>query len=186
MREWKPLSGYENYYSISNDGQLVRIATFGGKKRWKPSAIRQNKYGYIKCRTCVDGKKIEHLAHRLVWQTFCGPIPDGMEINHKNGKKHDNRLENLEVCNHSYNIKHSFRVLGRTSPNNPSLGSRNGSSKLTERDIPVIIRLYQSGLSQKDIGKKYGVSQRTISLVTRREKWKHVLLTTHHESATEV
>jgi len=47
-------------------------------------------------------------AHRLVWIVFNGKIPNGMEINHKNGIKHDNHLTNLELVTRGGNIKHAY------------------------------------------------------------------------------
>lgn len=51
-------------------------------------------------------------AHRLVWVHNNGPIPKGVEVNHKDGDKTNNRLDNLELVTHAKNIEHSYRVLG--------------------------------------------------------------------------
>lgn len=70
--------------------------------------IRQPKSykNYIQVR--VDGKLI--LAHRIIWENLNGPIPDGLEINHINGKKDDNRLINLELVTHKENLSHAKRT----------------------------------------------------------------------------
>lgn len=173
---WKPIPGYEDCYVVSDSGQVARVKTYGAKPKavWKLLAPRIKNGGYVTFHLCQDGIRKDPVVHRMVWEAFCGPIPDGLEINHKNGIKTDNSLANLEVVTRSENHIHRYRVLNHPAPNNPSPGSRNGCSKLSERDIPEIVRLYQSGLRQKDIGKEYGVSQRMISLILRGEKWQHV------------
>lgn len=70
--------------------------------------IRQPKSykNYIQVR--IEGKLT--LAHRIIWENLKGPIPDGLEINHINGKKDDNRLDNLELVTHKDNVRHAKRT----------------------------------------------------------------------------
>jgi len=174
MREtWKPILGYEDCYAISDHGRIKRTANFGSRS--SGLLAPRVKRGYVTYHLCKDGIRKDPLAHRLMWETFNGSIPAGMQINHRNGKKTDNRLANLEIVSRSQNMQHAYRVLKIPAPNNPSLGSKNGCAKLTEADIPAIVALYRTGkYRQIDIGKMYGVSQRMVSLITRREKWRHV------------
>lgn len=171
---WKPIPGYEDCYAVSDRGRVKRIANFGSRS--KGLLAPRVKRGYVTYHLCKNGIRKDPSAHRLVWEAFNGAIPAGMEINHLNGKRTDNRLCNLEVCSKSQNLQHSFRVLKRPPPNNPNHGSKNGAAKLTEADIPKIFALYRAGVRQQDIGRQFGVSQRMISLIVRREKWQHVAL----------
>lgn len=172
---WKPITTALALYECSNLGNVRRIATFGGKPRNKPMKPKTRRDGYIEFSLCEDGRPFQETGHRLVWKTFSGPIPKELWINHKNGIKGDNRLENLEVMTPSENTAHGFRVLGRKAPNNPSPGEKNGSAKLTEADVREIRKLYGGGhFYQYELAKMYGVTQRIICMVTRRELWKHV------------
>ena len=173
---WKPVAGLEDCYAVSDRGRVRRMAHFGIWAKRPPTMLRPKvTKGYVSFYLSKDGIGRWHMVHRLMWEAFREPIPAKMQINHLNGKKDDNRLCNLEVCTRSQNMQHAYRVLGIPAPNYPSYGSKNGCAKLTEADIPVIVSLYRTGKHrQKDIGKMFGVSQRMVSLITRREKWQHV------------
>ena len=80
------------------------------------NGIRRDNIGYTK----PDGYRYAYLkdigwryVHRLVYETFVGPIPEGLEINHKDGNKLNNTVANLEATTHQKNIEHSYKVLKR-------------------------------------------------------------------------
>jgi hypothetical protein len=71
---------------------------------------------------CINGKYKSYFVHRLVAYTYMKKPVDKTEINHINGNKLDNRLENLEWCTSSENQQHAFRLglqKGRIGKNNP-------------------------------------------------------------------
>lgn len=109
--------------------------------------------------------------HRLVWQSFNGPIKDGLQINHINGQADDNRLCNLEVVTASENNLHAYRVLGRKPPNNPMKGERNGRAKITEADVARIKELRREGWTQQRIGELVGLDQTSISRILLGTSW---------------
>ena len=171
---WRPVVGYEGFYEISNLGNLVRVSTLGKKPCRKPRAFAVKK-GYRAFHMCAKGVRKYRLAHIMVWEAFYGSIPKGVEMNHKNGDRNDPSLENLELVTRSQNIRHSFLVLGKKTNFKPMNGEENGCSKLTDADVLKIRDLYAAGgVRQKDIADKFGVSQRMISLIVRREKWQHI------------
>ena len=114
MPVWKPILGYEDCYQISNDGLVARTMTYGTapRPRWKPVAQRIKRDGYVTYHLCRNGTRKDARAHRLVWEAFNGPIAHGLEINHKNGIKTDNRLVNLEVVSRSENVSSSAMCCG--------------------------------------------------------------------------
>lgn len=94
---WKPVIGYEGFYEVSS---LGRVRNRKGKVL--KSDLRL-KTGYRYVVLCVDKKKFHANIHRLVAKAFI-PNPDGLPIiNHINEDRADNRVENLEWCDRSYN-----------------------------------------------------------------------------------
>jgi len=180
QENWKPFPDYEEIYAVSDQGRLARTSTYGENPRpvWKIMKPRPKKRGYMVAHVCKDGKDKDVLMHRAVWRAFCDEIPDGMEINHKNGITSDNRLENLEIVTRSENSIHAFRILGRKPTYRTHYGSQQGNAKLTENDIPRIIELHNSGLKYTEIAPMFNVSAVLIGLVVRRKTWRHVNVAT--------
>ena len=107
--EWKPITGYDNKYAVSNHGR-VRVNAFAfsiyGKRKHKQSHILKTiirKDGY--CKVCLGGYKNQKTfnLHRLVATAFV-PNPYGLPIvNHKDENPTNNKADNLEWCTYRYN-----------------------------------------------------------------------------------
>lgn len=97
---WVPAYNYQEKYEVSNLGKIRKIST-------KRELIGHINHGYRVVSLTKNYKNTNKRVHRLVLQSFTGDKPD-LVVNHKNGIKTDNRLENLEWCTISENTKHSF------------------------------------------------------------------------------
>lgn len=64
--------------------------------------------GYIQ--VCHGASRFGAQAHRMIWESVHGPIPAGLQINHINGVKHDNRIANLELVTPSENTRHAYKL----------------------------------------------------------------------------
>lgn len=143
--------------------------------RGRPLAGARDKNGYH----CISLRRREVQVllkvHRLVVIAFIGPIPQGMHVNHKNGVKDDNRVENLEIVTPHENVLHGYRVLGRQGRNtNPARGESHGNAVFTEDQVREIRRLYGHGLTQVKIAERFNTRQDAVSKIVRRQTWAHV------------
>ena len=166
--EWKQIPGHPKY--LISDAGLV-----SGPRGHVLSGYT-DKNGY-KCISPNPRAKVKAFkVHRKVVEAFCGPIPEGMQVNHKNGIKDDNRLENLEVVTPGENILHSFRVLGRKPPVFPrKKGEDHYKARLTENDVREIRRLaLERRMTQARIAEIYSIPQSNVSAIHLRKSWPHV------------
>lgn len=93
---WKDIQGWNGFYQVSDKGEVK------SQKCIKKQGFDKN--GYKTVMLINRPKKKLCKVHRLVWEAFNGPIPDGMQVNHINEDKADNRLENLNLMTPKENV----------------------------------------------------------------------------------
>lgn len=100
--------GNEEYkvYSVSDKNLYITVGGRFINDKGKEVLGYKHPSGYI---YLGFGHK-NFLAHRLVWEAFKGEIPEGMEIDHKNGERYDNRLCNLRLCSHKDNCNNPISI----------------------------------------------------------------------------
>lgn len=157
-------------YLISNLGTVIGIRG----KPMKPCALTGGYRGVGVSIDYKDGnrsrKTISRTVHKLVVETFIGPVPKALQIDHINGDKTDNRLCNLEIVTCSTNNKRAYD-LGLKKGN---IGIENGRSKLTESHILEIYNLIMRKKTNSEIAALYHVHERYVSLVRHGKRWAYL------------
>jgi hypothetical protein len=122
MEVWKDVIGYEGLYKVSSIGavkSMDRISTYmtGRKRRLKGRILNivTNQFGYVYYGLIKDGVVRNKFAHRLVLDAFSTNPENKEQVNHINGIKTDNRVENLEWATAFENQQHRFNTLGHIS-----------------------------------------------------------------------
>jgi DNA-binding XRE family transcriptional regulator len=129
-----------------------------------PSAARRT--AICRCAQRVGDKRVHAGAHRVVYWHFKGPIPEGIEVNHDNGQKADNRPRNLLLSTSSGNAEHAHR-----SGLIDQYGQKNPSAKLSDKGVAEIRLAYsKGGYTQAQLAEQYGVSHQTVSKVVRGQR----------------
>lgn len=123
-----------------------------------------NNSGYM--RVYVFKKRF--FIHRLVAEQYI-PNPLNLpQVNHKDGDKLNNNVENLEWVSGSGNQQHRYYVLKK------DLGSKNSNAKLTEDDVKTIRICNENGESGRSLSRRYNISQTLVRNILSRKAWKHI------------
>jgi hypothetical protein len=157
-------------YAVSEEGDVMSVVPAKGRRVGtclRPGA--NGRKGHLGVSLNHAGRVQTALVHRLVVESFYGPIPAGMEVNHIDFDPTNNRLTNLEIVTPLENVRHTQRA-GRTPH-----GSGHYGAKLTEADIPTIRELARDGILQREIATRFGIDRKMVSCIVNRKNWKHVL-----------
>lgn len=171
---WKPVKGYEGYYEVSNLGRVKSKA----RKYYRSDVLYHLKErvmkvspsssGYNTIILTVNGKAKSYLLHRLIALAFIENPQNKKCINHKDGDKFNNSLENLEWCTYSENRNHGLRT-GLIKQKRAT----HSHAKLTEDDVKFIKKMYSyTYCGYSDIAWFYPVGHDAIRNIILGEKWK--------------
>ena len=165
MEIWKEVNGFENDYEISSLGNLRSKERFvkhykGGLRKYQSQSktSRINKYGYLRCTLKKDGLIYNFSVHRLVAEAFLENSKNKPNVNHINGIKNDNRIENLEWVTQSENTTHAVK-------------NRLIKTKLTDAEA---IEIFNSKLSTRKIAKIYYINSSIAWRIRNKKAYKHL------------
>lgn len=167
---WKPILGMENFYEISNFGNIKSLerdgkTSFGARKyggKNVNSFVSKNGYPSVNL-TKKDFRK-QFSVHRLVLEAFIGKCPEGMEACHTDGNRLNFNLSNLRWDTRQNN------ALDKRNHKTWQGGENCGTSKLKIEQVRYI-RENKTELNSI-LAKKFNVSLNTISRIKKGETWK--------------
>lgn len=152
---WDNVKGYEGLYLISSKGRLLSAPRNGTKKEWHivaPHFVG----GYIQYTLSKNNIKKEYKAHRLVASAFLPNRLHKPEVNHIDGNKHNNNLENLEWATSSENQLHAFYTLKKQLKSVIQIGKDGKSIKTWEaiKQASKELKISAADISKAAAGKR--------------------------------
>lgn len=180
---WKPVQGFVNY-EISNYGRCrslprvtKRIRNMHGKQQVNhipfPGKMLKPRYdqkGYVRYVLYREEGKKQFKAHRLVAAHFIGELVGKLQVNHIDGVKDNNFVDNLEICTNRENQIHAYKTGLSTVPDNR--GAKNGMSKVTEQQVVEMRIRLSLGESAYDLATEFGISYSSVRSICNGTSWK--------------
>ena len=151
---WKPITGYEGYYEVSNKGRIKSLIMWNGhryKTRDKPKILKQSNTttGYKKVELSKEGVRKSYKVHRLVGIEFIPNPENKPNINHIDFNPINNEVENLEWCTQKENMNYSNTIFRKRNI-------------LSYEDELIIIQEYKRGNPASKLAKQFGCSDIVI------------------------
>lgn len=164
---WKDIKDFEGLYKVSNLGNVKRLVS---ERVFEERLICRNidRYGYVKRSLNKKGIQKSITEHRLVAVAFIENPENKITVNHINGIKTDNRVENLEWNTNLENKQHAVNS-GLTNLK----GVNHPKCKLSEKQV---LEIREIGFSQTrtSLSKKYGVCRNSILRIIMGKNWNHI------------
>ena len=164
MEVWKPVVGFETLFEVSSFGNFRRK----GKENFLAQCVHRHGYKLVATKPFGrKGKNKTFRVHREVAKAFI-PNPDNKpQVNHKDGNKTNNFVENLEWCTSKENTKHAWE----TGLSKPLTFEQIKNTKISDDVVNSIYEKYEKGLnSLRNLCKESGISHSTV--IKRHKKFK--------------
>lgn len=168
---WKPVVEYDGWYSVSNKGRIRRDRP--GRSTYSGRILKcsEDFFGYPVVNLHKNGISKIKKVHVLIMEAFVGKRPNNLDINHIDGVKSNNLINNLEYISRSENCIHAFKM--QLNPGNK--GEKNGRALLTDLDIIEIRKKYiKRKHTLEKLSKEFGVCISSIGRIVNNKHWKHI------------
>lgn len=165
---WKDVIEFPELFMVSSHG---RVWSKRSSRILKQTKL---KTGYLTIASKIGGRTGRNICkrvHRWAAEAFI-PNPESKPfVNHKDGDKENNHIDNLEWCTAAENTSHAYSM-GLISS---AVGEDVGSSKLTNHDVTMIRQLYAEGShTHRSLGERFGVCHTVVGRIIKRTAWAHI------------
>lgn len=173
---WKNIDGHEGRYQVSNLGRvktLERTVSFGRSYRVIKEKVLTPSIGttgYFEIKPCKEGRHETRKIHRLVANAFIDNIYNKPQVNHIDGNKLNNKVENLEWVTKSENAIHAYKTGLVVRPQ----GELNRRSILRESQVIEIKDKISKGGKVSDLCVEYNVNSSTVASIKSGKSWRHI------------
>lgn len=167
LEHWKPVVGFETYYQISNTGKLWSLR----KKKYRIGF--DNGRGYLNVTLSVQDKTSNRRIHQMVMESFVGPRPPGLDINHIDGKKTNNRLSNLEYVTRTENLKHAYKLGLLLHTESGFKAGHTHNRTITIADVKRI-RASEGGAALQKLAEELNMNVCQLYKIRNGTRWKNV------------
>jgi len=178
--QWKDIKNFEGHYQVSDMGRIKSLEREIIKKDKKKSKVKEtilkgskDTKGYIQVELKKDGKRNIKMIHRLVAEAFLEKPKGKDQINHKDGNKENNKLDNLEWCTCQENIKHAWE----NKLNKARYGEEHPNHKLNKEQVQYIKKNYiprDKEYGARALARKFNVTLGPITKIISGKGWKQI------------
>lgn len=179
VEAWESVVGFEGYYQVSNSGQVRsvdRTVSHKGATRQKVRSYKgqlltpRQTRGYVRVSLTKEGKEWNKQVHRLVAIAFIPNHENKPQVNHIDGVKSNNNVENLEWATSQENCVHAHETGLRVGRK----GIENSQAKLTPELVGKARELRKLGHSYAKIGKSIGICAMHAHRIVNGKQWGHL------------
>jgi len=151
---------HKSGYLVSNLGRIK-----GVRVSYLTPTLGTN--GYLVTSLPTEKGRFFASVHRVVYETFLGAIPKGKVINHLDGDKLNNSIDNLELCSVSQNTQHAYDTgLAKGKP-----GETNSQAKLTAEQFLLLCEALMEGATNEEVANLFNLNSGYVSLIRHKKRW---------------
>lgn len=178
---WKDIPGYDGYYQVSSNGIAKSLSRYvrcsnGALKQYKGKLLSPHisPFGYFAVDLYKNCIREKFFIHQLVALAFIKNPLNKLTVNHKDGNKLNNNIENLEWATSSEQLFHAYKY--NLIDRKKFQGENHSKSKLNEKQVREIKQKLAAGAPTYKLGQCFGVSDGLIWGIKKGLNWKHVII----------
>ena len=169
---WRSIESLNGKYEVSNYARIRNAKTGKILKQF----VSRHGYNVLQVRP-TPYHPVNIRVHRIVAEAFLGKCPDGCVVNHKDGNKKNNSVENLEYVSPSENNIHALNagLRHRATKGNQRRGENHPSAVLTENEVRRILQIHKDRRWGKvKIARQFNISVGAVSAILQNRSWKNI------------